>query len=221
MLTTSWLITLITFPNYFCWTITLSEFSGSQIKPSKFLDQPLSPVLSPCPPFEFHPLSPLHTLHKHHASFPFWEYLLGCCKGKRRDVKRKQRPPKQLMCHILFWSRHQKPKILLSETFNNRVFSISSLQDRIFEAQWNLKTQWSMVKHFLWFSAQRNRCQTGLTEVAVACPVVDQAHGDVPASSSPHSGVAWLLTLQVVPVDVWVTLLHNSHSKVGCFQKIK
>lgn len=71
------------------------------------------------------------------------------------------------------------------------------------------------------FPAQRNGFQTGLTEVAVACPVVDQAHGDVPASSSPHGGVARLLTLQVVPADILVRLLHNSHSKVGCFQKIK
>lgn len=80
-----------------------------------------------------------------------------------------------------------------------------------------------MVKPFFVrrFPAQRTGCQSGLTEVAAACPVVDQAHGDVPASSSPHGGVARLLTLQVVPVDILVRLLHNSHSKVGRFQKIK
>lgn len=71
------------------------------------------------------------------------------------------------------------------------------------------------------FPAQRNGFQTGLTEVAVSCSVVDQAHGDVPASSSPPAGVAGLLTLQVVPGDIPVRLLHHSHSKVGCFQKIK
>lgn len=172
MLTLSWLITLITFPDYFCWTITLNEFSGSQMKPFKFLDQPQSPVFNPCPPFEFHPLSPLHTLHKHHAPFPFWEYLLGCCKGKRRDVKRNQRPPKQLMCHILLWSRHQKPNILLSETFNNRAFSISSLQHRIFEAQWTLKTQWRMVKHFLWADSQLKGTDAKLDSPKLQLPVL-------------------------------------------------
>lgn len=88
MLTLSWLIILITFPNYFCWTITLSEFSGSQIRLFRFLeDQPLSPVLSPSLPFDF----------------IFYPHCTPCTstRPKGRDVKRKQRPPKQLMCHVL------------------------------------------------------------------------------------------------------------------------
>lgn len=71
------------------------------------------------------------------------------------------------------------------------------------------------------FLAQRNGCKTRLTEIAVPCPVVNQAHGDVPSSSSPNSGMAGLLALQVGPCDTAVRLLCHSHSKVGCFQKIK
>lgn len=42
---------------------------------------------------------------------------------------------------------------------------------------------------------------------------MNQAHGDDPASSPPHSGVARFLALQIVPVDVAV-FPRDSHSKV-------
>lgn len=54
---------------------------------------------------------------------------------------------------------------------------------------------------------------TQLTEIAAPCSVVNQAHGDVPASSPPHSSVARLLALQIVPVDI-SAFLHNSHGEV-------
>lgn len=61
----------------------------------------------------------------------------------------------------------------------------------------------------------------GLTKIAVPGLVVNQAHGDVPAGCPPDSRVARLLALQIVPRDVAVRFLHNSHGKVGSFQKVK
>lgn len=124
--------------------------------PLSFLneDQPLSPVLSPSPPFWVSSFTP--TPHPAQAPgpcgaahIPFLGMPLGLLqKEGERCEKKAKTPPKQLMCHILLWSRHQKPKILLSETLNNRAFSISSLQEGIFEAQETLKTRWRMVKPF-------------------------------------------------------------------------
>lgn len=126
-------------------------FSGSQISPFKFLEQ--RSVSAPCSqPFASllrfinpsftptsHPAQAPGPLFLEQPVFPFWEYLLGYCKGKGRDVKRKKSPPKQLTCCILLWSGHQQPTTFLSETLNNRVFSISHLQVGIFEAQETLK----------------------------------------------------------------------------------
>lgn len=138
-------------------TFTLS---GSQISPFEFLEQ--RSVSVPCSqPFAslLRFINPSFTPTSHPAQapgplflgqpvFPFWEYLLGYCKGKGRDVKRKKSPPKQLTCRILLWSSHQQPTTLLSETLNNRVFSISHLQVGIFEAQETLKIRWRMGKQF-------------------------------------------------------------------------
>lgn len=43
-----------------------------------------------------------------------------------------------------------------------------------------------------------------LTKLAALGPTVEQAHGDVPASSSVYCGMAGLLAFQILPGDVTV-----------------
>lgn len=51
-----------------------------------------------------------------------------------------------------------------------------------------------------------------LTKLAALGPTVEQAHGDVPASSSVYCGMAGLLAFQILPGDVTVRCLHHCHS---------
>lgn len=50
-----------------------------------------------------------------------------------------------------------------------------------------------------------------LTKLAALGPLVQQAHGDVPASSSVYCSMAGLLAFQIFPGDVRVGCLHHCH----------
>ena len=57
-------------------------------------------------------------------------------------------------------------------------------------------------------------CLRTPTKCAGACLVDDQAHGDVPACSPVHGGVARLLVFQRIPCEPLICLLDNCHGKV-------
>lgn len=215
------------------WTFT-PLFPSSQISPFKFREwrsasapcsQPfpslrrfIKPLFTPtpCPAQSTRP--PIHGA----TCIPcFGNTFWAAVKGRGEMWKESKAP--QNSWRAISYSDAATNSLKLSETLSNRVFSISHLQVGIFEAQETLKDGMKDGENIFAgrFLAWRNGCKTQLTEIAAPCLVVDQTHGDVPASSSPDSGVARLLALQIVPCDIAVRFLHNSHSKVGCFQKIK